>query len=203
MTPPPHRDSRRRLLSETAKAIHTLFFGTEQAHARYVALEESVTTDEELLALQRLRVGLIHLDPPSAEEMEHVRKRFLELEAREAQRPKRPNPRIVLDGHKGPEGEFARRLLRRMYTNWQGTLDYERGVHRFVFYSPFDEEARRHTTFVSVIVDGEETDLNARDYVLSPYLRVIDRRTRLESDDPWRVLGGDLTPILPSEGESA
>lgn len=189
-------------LARTAKAIHTLFYATDAANERYRALRESITTDDELAAYQALSVGLISLEPPSEAVMERMREWLVENDKREAARPKSPPERIRVEaGTGGEEARFFKRLLDKMYTRWQGTLDYERGVHRLCFYSPFDEEFRRHTTFAQVTVDGKTTEAHVRTYVLGPYLLVKDDRTSRESDEPYRVLGGDLTPILP-EGEA-
>lgn len=188
------------ILSRTAKAIHTLFYANERAAERYRQIEASLVGDDELEAFQRLSVGLINFDPLPPEALAGLRSKVAEMEKREAERPTAPSPRVRVEaGNNGPEAQYVKSLLEFMYTNWQGTLDYERGVHRVCFYSPFDDQHRRHTAFVNVVIDGEETDFNTRSYVLGPYLRVVDHRTKLESDDPWKVLHGDLTAILPSD----
>lgn len=185
-------------LARTTRAIHTLFYATEEAGERYKTLEASIKTDEELAAFQALGIALINFDPlpPDVEAglMAHVE----EIERREAEaETKAPNGRISIEAHDSDEGRYVERLLAKMYANWDGTLDYESGRHRFAFYSPFDPDLRRHTSFAYVSVDGDCPDLTARSYILGPYLRVFDERTKLESDDPWKILGGDLTPILP------
>jgi hypothetical protein len=187
-------------MRRTAKAIHTLFYATQEAHSRYLALRESVTTDEELEAYQNLSVGLINFDPIPDEVMAEMQVRAAAIEAATAKGPKEPNERVSIEANDSEEGRYVKRLLERMYAEWQGTLDYERGVHRFVFFSPFDEQGRRHTSFASVAIDGEASELQARSYILGPYLSVKDERTQRESNEPWRVLGGDLTPILPDTG---
>lgn len=191
------------LLARTAKAIHTLFYATELAGERYRALEASLQGDAELAAFQTLSVGLVHFEPLPDDKLAVLAERFKEHEREyEEDRQRRQDTnagRVVVTGHRGEEGQYFERLLTKMYERWDGTLDYEAGTHRLCFFSPFDEEGRRHTTFANVAVDGYRPDLHARTYVLGPYLLVKDDRTKRESDDPWGVLGGDLTLILPEE----
>jgi len=187
-------------LPRIAKAIHTLFYATERAGERYRALEQSIEGDDELAAFQQLGIGLINFDPLPPEVLAHAAERMKEIEKRSAElAAKKPSERISIEAHNSDEGRYFKRLLEKMYTHWDGTLDYERGVHSLRFYSPFDEGLRRHTTFAYVAVDGELPDVRVRTYTLGPYLNVRDERTRRESDDPWRVLNGDLTPILPDD----
>ncbi len=47
----------------------------------------------------------------------------------------------------GPDGSFP-----------YGWLKHEHGIHRFVRISPFDKNARRHTSFVAVSISPEFTD---------------------------------------------
>lgn len=188
-------------MGRIAKAIHTLFYADARAHERFVALETHVKTDDELAAFNALSIGLINFDPLPPEAMAGLKSKVAEMEQREADRPKVPSERLRIEANADPDAQYAKRMLKRMYTNWQGTLEYEPGVHRFSFFSPFDEQGRRHTVFASVSVDGYCPDLTVRNYVLGPYLRVADTRTKRESDDPWRVLGGDLTPLLPETSE--
>lgn len=190
-------------LARVAKAIHTLFYATERAGERYRALEASIESDDELAAFQALSVGLINFDPLSPEKLAALQAVVADLDRAEAERPKEPSARITIRSHESDDGRYIKRLLETMYTRWQGTLDYERGSHRFCFFSPFDEQGRRVTVFANVAVDGIASEVRARSYILGPYLRVSDERTKRESDDPWRVLGGDLTPILPAEEPSA
>lgn len=187
------------LLSRTGKAIHTLFYATEAAHDRYKAIEASLTTDDELAAFQALSIGLINLDPIDPQVLAGLRTKAKEIVAAADAPPKTPSERIEIEAHPGDEGVYFKRLLLKMYANWDGTLDYESGKHRLTFYSPFDEELRRHTSFAHVSVDGVCPDLFARNYVLGPYLLAEDHRTKVKSDDPWRVLGGDLSLLLPAE----
>lgn len=191
------------ILASTAKAIHTLFYATERAGERYRALEASLVGDPELTAFQALNVGLLNFEPIPDGWLPLIGERFKEHEREyEEDRERRQETnrgRVVVTGHGGEEGLYFRRLLRKMYERWDGTLDYEAGVHSLALYSPFDEEGRRHKTFAQVAVDGYCPDLIVRTYVLGPYLRVTDERTKRESDDPWAVLGGDLTSILPSD----
>ena len=186
------------LLARTMRAIHTLFYADERAAARMSALEADIKTDDELAAFQSLSVALINPEPLSPQELAGARAKFEEMERREAERPKTPSERISVEAQNSDEGRYVQRLLEKMYTTWQGTLDYERGVHSFTFFSPFDAELRRHTTFASVSVDGQDSEVRARTYTLGPYLFVKDYRTKRESDDPWGVLNGDLTLILPT-----
>lgn len=116
----------------------------------------------------------------------------------------KPNhERVTIKTLDTDNGRYVRRMLELMYRNWGGTLEYERGVHCFRFYSPFDELLRRVTVFAEVAVDGESSKEPVRTYVLAPYLLIQDLRTKLEGDDPWLVLHGDLSVILPSEGRAA
>lgn len=186
------------MLARTAKAIHALFYATEEAGARLKTLRSSLTTDEELAAFQALGIGLINFDPPPPELIAGLRTKVEEIERRDAH-PTPPSDRIAIDVNNDEDARYAKRLLERMYARWEGTLDFESGRHRFVFFSQADEECRRHTVFAHVSVDDVCPDLAARTYVLGPYLLVRDERTGRESDDPWAVLHGDLTSILPEK----
>lgn len=188
----------RDLLSRTSSAIHTLFYATEAAHERHEALRAAVETDEELAAFQALSIGLLNFEPLPPEVLEGARRLY--EEAMSYTKPAGTLERIAIEVNESEDGQYVRRLLSKMYSQWSGTLDYERGIHRLIFYSPFDEKLRRVTIFASVSVDGESADLRARTYVLGPYLSVEDYRTHRKSDDPWKVLSGDLTPILPEAG---
>lgn len=189
MTPDPQ-------LARVAKAIHALFYATEAAGERYRALQASITTDDELAAFQELGIGgLINFDPLPPELVAGL---LTKMEAATPE-PKVPSERISIEVNNDEGARYAKRLLERMYARWEGTLDFESGRHRFVFFSQTDEECRRHSVFAHVSVDGVCPDLTARSYILGPYLLVKDERTGRESDDPWKVLHGDLTPILPEE----
>lgn len=191
------------LVARTAKAIHTLFYATERAADRYRQLEASLEGDEELAAFQALNIGLINFDSLPPEIVAGLRVKAAELAERADEPPPTPSERISLEAIGGEDGEYARRLLEYMYAHWDGTLEYEAGRHRLVLFSPFDEQMRRHSVFVNVSVDGYCPDLLVRSYILGPYLLVEDKRTKLKSDDPWRVLHGDLTPILPEGPDAA
>lgn len=67
----------------------------------------------------------------------------------------------------------------------------EEGIHRLVRISPFDTQKRRHTSFVSVAVDGSCCNIQRRSYVLSPYKQVRDHLAGWVRDDVEAVLNGD------------
>ncbi len=56
----------------------------------------------------------------------------------------------LLDRHEGEEAGIKSATLRIMGENAYGWLKTESGVHRLVRISPFDSNARRHTSFASV-----------------------------------------------------
>lgn len=59
----------------------------------------------------------------------------------------------------GDEVGVSRATLRVSGTNAYGYLKAERGVHRLVRISPFDSNARRHTSFAAVDVIAEVEDI--------------------------------------------
>lgn len=81
-------------------------------------------------------------------------------------------------------------------------LASEVGIHRLVRRSPFDSEARRHTSFTTVLIEGVRAPSDRmgvgqiRSYVLDPYLKVKDLRTAVERDDVHAVLDGDIDGFL-------
>jgi protein subunit release factor B len=95
----------------------------------------------------------------------------------------------------GPDAEDFVETLRRMYASWDGPLEGEQGVHRFVQVSPNDPKGRRSSSSALVRVDGETSDSLVRTYVISPYRLVHDHRTGRRTEDVERVLGGDLSLI--------
>ena len=103
--------------------------------------------------------------------------------------------------------------------NAYGILKAERGVHRLVRLSPFDQAHRRHTSFAQVIVapllaerleEEREEELakergavvstgfgsQIRSYVLHPYQLVKDLRTDYEVGNAQGVLDGDLDGFI-------
>ena len=76
-------------------------------------------------------------------------------------------------------------------------FDNETGVHQITRISPLDPLHRRHTSFVSVSVDGAICgDSRVRRYTLDPYERIKDVRTGIERADAQNVLGGDIDMFL-------
>jgi len=74
----------------------------------------------------------------------------------------------VLDSLRGQEAGYKSVTISVRGTNAYGYLKAERGVHRLVRLSPFDEAHRRHTSFVLVEVvpelsDDIEVEINADD----------------------------------------
>jgi peptide chain release factor 2 len=64
----------------------------------------------------------------------------------------------VLDLQPGDEAGIKRATLSVEGLNAYGYLRVERGVHRLVRISPFDAQARRHTSFASIAVMPEVDD---------------------------------------------
>src|SRR5262249_42720250 len=70
-----------------------------------------------------------------------------------------------------------------------GWLRTETGVHRLVRKSPFDSNARRHTSFTAVFVSPEgddeiEIEINPADLRLGPYRPHGPRRPPLNKTPP-------------------
>jgi peptide chain release factor 2 len=80
----------------------------------------------------------------------------------------------ILDSLRGGEAGYKSVTLAIRGTHAYGYLKAERGVHRLVRLSPFDEAHRRHTSFVLVevmpeIADDIEIELNADDLKIDVY----------------------------------
>jgi peptide chain release factor 2 len=80
----------------------------------------------------------------------------------------------VLDSLRGGEAGYKSVTISVEGTNAYGYLKAERGVHRLVRLSPFDEAHRRHTSFVLVEVipdfaDDIEIEINADDLKIDVY----------------------------------
>jgi peptide chain release factor 2 len=72
----------------------------------------------------------------------------------------------ILDMSEGEEAGIKGAVLEIKGTNAYGFLKAETGVHRLVRISPFDAQARRHTSFASVFVYpvvNEEINIEIRD----------------------------------------
>jgi peptide chain release factor 2 len=80
----------------------------------------------------------------------------------------------VLDEHPGEEAGIKSAILQVRGHNAYGWLKTESGVHRLVRISPFDSNARRHTSFASVwvypVVDDEiDIQVNEADCRIDTY----------------------------------
>jgi len=80
----------------------------------------------------------------------------------------------VLEIHDGEEAGIKSVTLKVRGENAYGWLKTESGVHRLVRISPFDSQARRHTSFASawvypVIDDSIEIDVNESDCRIDTY----------------------------------
>ncbi len=80
----------------------------------------------------------------------------------------------LISENAGEEAGIKSATLKMMGANAYGWLKGEEGVHRLVRISPFDANARRHTSFASigvypVIDDAIEIDLNERDVRIDTY----------------------------------
>lgn len=74
----------------------------------------------------------------------------------------------LVDLHEGEEVGIRGATLRFEGANAYGYLNCERGVHRLVRISPFDSQARRHTSFASVdvtpeVVQGPKLEIDEKD----------------------------------------
>jgi len=65
---------------------------------------------------------------------------------------------VVLDETPGEEAGIKNATIQFTGENAYGLLSGETGVHRLVRISPFDQAARRHTSFASVFVIPEVDD---------------------------------------------
>jgi peptide chain release factor 2 len=80
----------------------------------------------------------------------------------------------ILDALRGQEAGYKSVAIGVSGTNAYGYLKAERGVHRLVRLSPFDEAHRRHTSFVLVevmpdLADDIEVELNPDDLKIDVY----------------------------------
>ena len=80
----------------------------------------------------------------------------------------------VLDSLRGQEAGYKSVTVSVSGTNAYGYLKAERGVHRLVRLSPFDEAHRRHTSFVLVevipdLADDIEIEINTDDLKIDVY----------------------------------
>jgi peptide chain release factor 2 len=80
----------------------------------------------------------------------------------------------LLEFHEGDEAGIKSSTLQIKGANAYGWLKTESGVHRLVRISPFDSQARRHTSFASVWVypaidDAIEIDVNENDVRTDTY----------------------------------
>ena len=80
----------------------------------------------------------------------------------------------ILDEHSGEEAGIKSSTLQISGHNAYGWLKTESGVHRLVRISPFDSNARRHTSFASVwvypVVDDEiDIEVNEADCRIDTY----------------------------------
>lgn len=107
-----------------------------------------------------------------------------------------------------PDSRDFAQMLSRMYANFgcvvvsnipdeiilngRGEFDFENeyGVHRLVRISPFDEQHRRHTCFVDVVIDGKERDGLVCSYLLDPITMARNHITHIETEDVKNVLDG-------------
>jgi peptide chain release factor 2 len=96
--------------------------------------------------------------------------------------------------------------------NAYGYLKVENGIHRLVRISPFDSNAKRHTSFSSVMVSPEVDDdidiviedkdirvgwgHQIRSYVMQPYQQVKDTRSNQAFTNVDAILDGDINKLL-------
>ena len=86
--------------------------------------------------------------------------------------------------------------------NAYGYLKVENGIHRLVRISPFDSNAKRHTSFSSVMVSPEiEDDIDIEISVLSPMSPIDDwQKIELGKHGVWLVKNGRSGVFLPQVG---
>src|SRR6266851_1183637 len=132
--------------------------------------------------------------------------------------------REMIDYQPGDEAGLKSATLTVTGEYAYGLLSAEAGVHRLVRISPFDQAARRHTSFASLYVWPElpeDVDIKIkenqaklaeisgakkeigfgsqiRSYVLHPYQLVKDHRTKEQVNDVDRVLDGDIDVFIKS-----
>jgi hypothetical protein len=73
-------------------------------------------------------------------------------------------------------------------------LKQEAGIHRYVDFSKFDPEKRRHTVFIQVSIDDYSPECPIVSYIMAPYQRVAIRdgagETRFETKEIEQWLDG-------------
>jgi protein subunit release factor B len=130
----------------------------------------------------------------------------------------------VISGDDNPESKYWASKIIQMYSNWSnkkgfkteinldklivsgnfayGYLRGESGIHRFVRRSPFDENKRIHSSFVTVFVSSKIDERvkdnlsQVRSYIFDPQTLVKDHITGIERNDPDVVLDGDLNLFI-------
>src|SRR3546814_14521094 len=90
-----------------------------------------------------------------------------------------------LEESPGEEAGLKSASIRVLGPNAYGWLKTEAGVHRLVRISPFDSQARRHTSFASVWVypvvdDAIEVEILDKDVRVDTYRRSEERRVGKE-----------------------
>ena len=93
----------------------------------------------------------------------------------------------LLEESEGEQAGIKSATLQVSGPNAYGWLKTEAGVHRLVRISPFDANARRHTSFASVWVypvvdDNIEIEINEADLQVDTYPRLGRRRPARQQD---------------------